>query len=128
MIKYKTEQRKILLDFLIKNKKKFISAEEILIFMKNNNQDVGLTTIYRFLKELENDNSVRIEIKEHTKYFQYVENDNSNHMFLKCKKCGKSLDLGCHEVEELNHHINEEHKFKLDSNTIIYGTCNKCSK
>ena len=42
--------------------------------------------------------------------------------------CGKSLNLKCQEFEDINKHIKKEHKFKLDFNTIIYGTCDNCSK
>ena len=128
MISYKTGQRKIIMDYLIKNKNKFVNAEEILEYMKKNKQEVGLTTIYRFLNLLEENNNVRVETKNHTKYYQYVPQENSNHLFLKCKNCGKSLNLKCQEFEDINKHIKNEHKFMLDYNTIIYGTCDNCSK
>ena len=64
----------------------------------------------------------------HTKYYQYVSEEDNNHLFLKCKNCGKSMDLDCKEFEHVNEHIKTEHKFKLDYNTIIYGTCESCSK
>ena len=125
---YKTEQREIIKDYLIENKDKFINVEDILEYMKNNNQEVSQTTIYRFLNLLEKNNNVRTETKNHTKYYQYVPQEDSNHLFLKCKNCGKSLNLKCQEFEDINKHIKNEHKFNLDYNTIIYGTCNKCSK
>ena len=128
MISYKTGQRKVIMDYLIKNKHIFVNAEDVLEYMKRNQQEVGLTTIYRFLNLLEKNNSVRVEIKNHTKYYQYVPQENNNYLFLKCKNCGKSLNLNCREFENVNNHIKKEHKFKLDYNTIIYGTCDKCSK
>lgn len=36
--------------------------------------------------------------------------------------------LDCKEFENINQHIKNEHKFKLDYNIIIYGTCYTCSK
>lgn len=128
MISYKTGQRRTIMDYLINNKDKFVNAEEILKYMQNNKEEVGLTTIYRFLNLLEKNNTVRIEIKNHTKYYQYIPQENSNHLFLKCKNCGKSLNLDCKEFENVNRHIKKEHKFRLDYNTIIYGTCDNCSK
>ncbi len=83
MLNYKTGQRKIIMDYLIKNKDKFVNAEEILEYMKKNKQEVGLTTIYRFLNLLEKNNNVRVETEKHTKYYQYVPQENSNHLFLK---------------------------------------------
>ena len=124
---YKTGQRKLILDYFIKNNNKFVNAEEILNYLKSNNHEVGLTTIYRFINLLEKNNNVRIEIKNHTKYYQYTSNACDKHLFLKCKTCGRGMDLKCEEFENINQHIKKEHKFKLDYNTIIYGTCDNCS-
>lgn len=128
MANYKTEQRKKITEYLINNQDKFLDAKEILEYMNNNNLNVGLTTIYRFLNMLEKNNDVRVEIKNHTKHYQYVSQKELQHLFLKCKKCGKSMNLNCKEFEIVNKHIIEEHKFNLDYNTIIYGTCNSCYK
>ena len=106
MINYQTGQRKIIMDYLIKNKNKFVNAEDISEYMKKHGKEGGLTTIYRFLNLLENNNSVRVETKKHTKYYQYVIQDKNNHLFLKCKSCGQSMDLNCKEFENMNIHIN----------------------
>ena len=125
---YKTVQRKIVMDFLINNKDNFVTADEILKYIEQNGHTVGLTTIYRLLNLLEKNNNLRVDVKNHTKYYQYVLKENSNHLFLKCKKCGKSMNLDCKTFENVNNHIKKEHNFNLDYNTIIYGTCNTCSK
>jgi len=41
MISYKTGQRRIIMDYLIKNKDKFVNAEEILEYMKKINKKLG---------------------------------------------------------------------------------------
>ena len=123
---YKTEQRELIKNFLIENKDKFVSVDDIMKYMKDNKEEVGLTTIYRFLNLLEENNNVRVEIKEHTKYYQYILDECCEHFHLKCKKCGKAIHLHCDEFEDVNEHIQKEHKFRLDNNTIIYGLCNKC--
>lgn len=125
---YKTVQREIVMNYLINNKDKFVTADEILKYIEQNGHTVGLTTIYRLLNLLEKNNNLRVDVKNHTKYYQYVLKENSNHLFLKCKKCGKSMNLDCKTFENVNNHIKKEHNFNLDYNTIIYGTCNTCSK
>ena len=124
---YKTEQKKLILDYLVENEDKFVNVEDIMLNMKKKKQNVGLTTIYRFLNYLEENNNVRTEVKDHKKYYQYVPNDSNKHLFLKCKNCGKAMNLDCEEFENVNEHIKKEHRFNLDYNTIIYGTCEKCS-
>ncbi|MBP3256302.1 MAG: transcriptional repressor [Clostridia bacterium] len=126
--KYNTEQRKELLLFLISNKNKFLSAEDIEKYAENEKINIGLTTIYRFLNSLEKQGKVRIELKEHTKYYQYIFEECEHHYHLKCKRCGKIIHLDCEEFEELKEHVLKEHGFVIDSKFEIYGLCEKCYK
>ena len=125
--KYKTEQRKELLDYMIKNSKKFVKADEIEKHLKNNNINIGLTTIYRFLNSLEKQGKVRVELREHTKYYQYIFEECNNHYHLQCKKCGKLIHLHCDEINQLKMHIAKEHDFEIDSMATIMGICSECN-
>jgi Fe2+ or Zn2+ uptake regulation protein len=96
--------------------------------MQEFNIGVGLTTIYRSLTILEKENKVRTEVRDHTKYYQYIKDGCSKHFHLKCKKCGKMQHLDCREFMQATKHIVEDHDFEVDYNTIIYGVCGKCAK
>ena len=123
---YKTRQKKLLYDCLIENKDRFIDVGDLDSYMESKGEDVGLTTMYRFLRRLELDNKVRVETRNHTKYYQIILDECEKHFHLKCKGCGKTIHLDCTEFDEVNKHIEDEHNFKLDHNTIIYGTCSDC--
>lgn len=125
---YKTEQRKELLDYMIKNSKKFVKADEIEKHLKNKNISIGLTTIYRFLNSLEKQGKVRVELREHTKYYQYISEECNNHYHLQCKKCGKLIHLHCDEINQLKMHIAKEHDFEIDSMATIIGICSECQE
>ena len=125
---YKTEQRKELLDYMVKNSKKFVKADEIEKHLKNNNINIGLTTIYRFLNSLEKKGKVRVELREHTKYYQYISEECNNHYHLQCKKCGKLIHLHCDEINQLKMHIAKEHDFEIDSMATIIGICSECQE
>ena len=125
---YKTEQRKELLDYMVKNSKKFVKADEIEKHLKNKNISIGLTTIYRFLNSLEKQGKVRVELREHTKYYQYISEECNNHYHLQCKKCGKLIHLHCDEIEELKVHIAKKHDFEIDSMATIIGICSECQE
>lgn len=125
---YKTEQRKELLDYMAKNNNKFVKADDIEKYLKNRNISVGLTTIYRFLNSLEKQGKVRVEYREHTKYYQYISEECNNHYHLQCKKCGKLIHLHCEEIEELKEHIAKEHNFEIDSMATIMGICATCNR
>ena len=102
---YNTEQRKLIEEYIMTNQEKFVNVEEIKKYMEKNNRKVGTTTIYRYLNNLEQEEKIRTEIKEHTKYYQYISNECSNHFHLKCKKCGETIHLDCKDFEEVNEHI-----------------------
>lgn len=125
---YRTEQRKKLLECITKNKNQYISAEQLEKELKEEGVNVGLTTIYRFLNKLEKEGKVRVELKEHTKHYQYISDECSEHYHLKCKDCGKVIHFECDEMEEFNSHISKEHKFCIDPESVIYGKCEKCNK
>ncbi len=125
---YKTEQRKELLEFMVKNTNKFVKADDIEKYLKNRNISVGLTTIYRYLNSLEKQGKVRVEYREHTKYYQYISEECNNHYHLQCKKCGKLIHLHCEEIEELKEHIAKEHNFEIDSMATIMGICAICNR
>ena len=125
---YKTEQRKDLLEYLMKNSSKYVKAEDIEKEFKEKNISIGLTTIYRFLNSLEKQGKLRVEIKDHTKYYQYILDECKSHFHLKCKECGKLIHLKCDDAENLKKHILKEHEFEIDSNSPIIGICGTCQK
>ena len=45
---YNTSQKRKIQEYLESNKNKFVSAEEILNYLKEKNIEVGTTTVYRF--------------------------------------------------------------------------------
>ena len=124
---YNTAQRKIIYDYLVLSKEKFVSVEDILSYINSKGKKIGVATIYRFLNYLEENNELRVEIKNHMKYYQLGTKKDNINLFLKCKKCGKFMNLDCKEFENINHHIKNKHGFNLDYNTIIYGTCSLCT-
>ena len=126
--KYNTKQKSKLLFFLIENKNKYLSADDIQKYVVKEELNIGLTTIYRYLNLLEKQGKLRVELKEHTKYYQYIMDECSEHYHLKCKECGKIFHLECEVFQELREHILLEHKFNMDSKCEILGLCEKCNK
>lgn len=129
---YKTKQRSQVLNCLIENKSKHLTADEITDILKQQGTEVGKTTIYRSLEKLLKDGSVRKYICEEGKSacFQYVdENENCHrHFHLKCVKCGKLIHLECDYLSDLERHIFEHHKFTVDNTkTVLYGICEECN-
>lgn len=129
---YNTTQKEKLLDFLINNKEKHTSAQEIDAYLRSVGSPVGMATIYRQLDRLVEAGTVRkfvIDGKTSACY-QYIENEKEcrEHFHLKCLGCGKLIHLSCSQLMDINSHIAEHHGFIIDSSkTVFYGKCAECS-
>ncbi|MDE6725590.1 MAG: transcriptional repressor [Ruminiclostridium sp.] len=128
---YKTRQRLQVLNCLIDNKAKHLTADEIAVILKEQGADVGKTTVYRTLEKLVEEGSVRKYLCEEGKSacFQYVDDSGECHLHfhLKCVKCRKLIHLECDYLSDLEKHICEHHKFTVDNTkTVLYGICEDC--
>lgn len=124
---YNTKQKADIL-LIIKKQNKEFTVKNIYNEL---NKKVGLTTIYRFIDKLVQDNKLNKYItKDNITYYQYLnECDMDNHFFLKCDKCGTLIHIDCDCINDLSNHIYNHHKFKLNKdNIIINGICEECSR
>lgn len=130
--KYNTKQRERILEYLKENKDSNITAEEILKHFNLIGENIGKATVYRFLNNLVKENIIKKYMVEgrNCSCYQYIEEQNcEDHFHLKCEKCNKIIHLECDEFKEVQNHILEEHKFKLDNvKTVFYGICEECKK
>ncbi len=118
-----------IINYFLQNKGKHITAEEIYNNFLDNNIKIGMATVYRNLKSIEEDGII---IKYGsvdggpTCYEYHTEQDNIKYHF-KCEKCGILLHLQCDRIDFLNKHMEENHKFKINkTRTVFYGICENC--
>lgn len=110
-----TKPRKIVIDFLVKQKKP-VSAQYIFAKIKKNLDKV---TVYRVLKVLEEINIVFTE-RNKKEFLYYIANYQHHHIV--CTKCGKSECVPC------NHVFNKIKNFNnIKHQLILTGLCNKCN-
>ena len=124
---YNTKQKDLIINVIKKQKHEFTIKD----IYKELNEKVGLTTIYRLVDKLINDNVLKKYIsRDNVTYYQYLKECNKeNHFYLKCDKCGELIHVDCDCVGDLSSHIFNKHKFKLnEKNIIINGVCEKCIK
>lgn len=130
---YATASRKRILDFLKQSSDRTVTAAEIGSYLKENDSEVNITTIYRYLDKLEREGTVLKYVAEkgNQAVYQYVEIGHrcEEHLHLKCMECGRIIHLECSFMEEIAEHIEKDHGFLLQcKNSILYGTCEECRK
>ncbi|MDO5027902.1 MAG: Fur family transcriptional regulator [Bacillota bacterium] len=125
-----TEPRRVLLEFLDKDKNKHLSCDEIYDRLSTDHPNMGIATIYRNMQLFEELNIVtKLTLDDGVGRYEYAElrEDAHQHHHLVCLNCNKLIEvkedlLGALEVE-----IEQEHDFKIvDHDLKFYGYCSKC--
>ena len=124
-LKQSTQRNRVVEKFL--TLEKHVSALEFYNEMKNQNIDIGYSTVYRTLKLLTEsglarevgfgDGEIRFEHK-----FKHKHHDH-----LVCLNCGRKIEFTSPKIENLQTQIAKKNNFKPKAhNMIIYGICDKC--
>lgn len=125
---YKTEQRNLLLNFLMQNPDKMFSEKQIETALSN--QNISRSAVYRNLAELENENKIRrISVSGSREVFYQFYDIQSckNHIHLSCKKCGKIFHMENQLADSFINQINSSQGFEINkAETTLYGLCSLC--
>lgn len=124
-----TPQRKAVFDVIVENEGKHLTAEDIYGYVKENNPDIGLATVYRTVLLLEELGIIyRIELNDGCSRFELAhENETHRHHHLICTNCGKVLEVEDDLLENLELKIEEKYKFKIKDHSVkFFGLCSEC--
>ncbi len=127
---YKTEQKKILLDYLSSHAERAFSLEELVPPLVA--RGVGKSTVYRLVARLVDEGAVRRYLREGGRGYTYqyfAKKDCHAHLHLRCTDCGRVLHL-CEGVsQELRALLSTDCGFALDGEkTMLYGRCAACTE
>ena len=132
-LKYKTRQHGLLLDYLKTVPGVHITASDVCSYFEENGATISKATIYRQLESLVDEGILNKYILDPNSpaCFEYV--DENSHagpdvcFHCKCEKCGKLIHLHCDELKEIQNHLYNEHRFRMDPiRTVFYGLCDEC--
>jgi len=130
---YNTRLRQAILNFLLVNQDKTVTALEIFNALRQENIKISRTTVYRFLDKLVSEDRLLRYVTDDGKKASYMyvgDNPNhSSHLHLQCTECGKVIHLDCEFMDEIFLHISKHHDFDLKcDSSILYGKCQRCLK
>ncbi|SHH12677.1 Fur family transcriptional regulator [Clostridium grantii] len=126
-----TYQRRIILnEFYLTSK--HMKAEQLYYKVKNKN--IGLATVYRTLKIFTDLNIIQeINIDDINYYELKLCINKCIHVHVKCKKCGKIIDIK--DAELMDNYLDLSIKLEklygidiMDTNIVIDGVCNLCKE
>ena len=131
--RYKTKQYDELVEYISSIPGQHFTVNELYMHFAGKDKAIGVTTLYRHLQRMLDDGIV-------SKYavgtngaacFEYV-GDGAPHETVsvyhcKCEGCGKLIHVHCDMIKDIEHHMSDEHGFKIDPfRTVFYGTCEDC--
>ena len=122
-----TKQREIILETVI-NDKEHLGAEDIYkkISKKYPDENLGIATVYKALKFLEDVELINSITIDNTKKFET--NFKGHHDHLVCVKCNKIIEFMSEVIESEQENIAKDNKFILLKHTMyLYGYCDNCS-
>lgn len=129
---YKTRQRQRILQALQALPSRHATAEDVLDYLKAQDEEVGIATIYRNLDKLVNEGLVlKYTLPDGVRAcYQFLDScdEQKSHCHVICTECREVSHLECKQMELLASHLLEEHHLLLDhKKTVLYGLCTACA-
>lgn len=126
-----TKQKVLILKFIESRQNQHVRAEDILEGLAASGESVSKATVYRFLKSLEEEGSIRkYTLSDKTPAcYQYVGNhpECHEHYHLMCSQCGEVMHVDSPKLKSFMQDMLEDQGFSVDAGkTVFYGMCKTC--
>lgn len=128
-LKYTKQKETIFLAIL--NSSEHLNAEDIyrLILVKDKNNQIGLSTIYRTLIFLEDNKLISSLYLKNTNIKKFETNLKEHHDHIICTKCDKIIEFVNDKIENEHKKLVKKYDFILENHSmILYGICKECQK
>ena len=111
----------------LKTLRRSLSAQDLYMEMRKNDQAMGLATIYRSLDALKKEGLVHVRLLgTGESVYGLVQEDEH---YLTCVECGYSIVIDECPVHHLEATLQQSHNFKIYYHTLeFFGLCDRCAK
>ena len=119
-----TSPRLKVLEVLKASPDQHVSAEELYKMMIEQDEEIGLATIYRVLNQFDDAGIVtRHHFEGGKSVFEL--SDKHHHDHLVCLKCGRVIEFEDEVIEERQLQVSKKYNIKLTHHSLyLYGECN----
>ncbi len=123
-----TRQREEILQKLIEQSGCHPTAEEIYESVKNSHPELGLATVYRTLRVLEDLDLVeRLSVGKGPAKYEFSASNIPPHLHLVCVSCTKVQEVQCPHIVRMEEFVGSSWKFEISERSVIFfGLCDKC--
>lgn len=118
-----TQPRLRILEIFQKSKQRHMTAEDVYRVLLEEQQDIGLATVYRVLTQFEQAGILlRSNFESGKAVFEI--NEGKHHDHLVCLDCGRVVEFFDAEIERRQKKIASEHGFELQEHSLsLYASC-----
>ncbi|MCU0534027.1 MAG: transcriptional repressor [Hydrococcus sp. Prado102] len=110
---------------LLKTLDRAVSAQELYIELRNDNQNIGLATVYRALESLKLQGALQVRTLATGESLYSLAQQDRHH--LTCVNCGRSILINECPVHTLEEKLEQSHQFKVYYHTLeFFGLCDRC--
>jgi len=118
-----TQPRLRILEIFQKGVQRHMTAEDVYRVLLDEQQDIGLATVYRVLTQFEQAGILRRSNFESGKSVFEI-NEGTHHDHLVCLDCGRVVEFYDAEIERRQKKVAHEHGFELQEHSLaLYATC-----
>ena len=122
-----THPRSKILDILRLHPSDHLSAEQIHLKLVNDNESIGLATVYRVLTQLEMAGLISKNQFSETEHSYEIKKSHHDHMI--CTSCGGIIEFVNADLEKLQEKMANKFDFTLTSHVMtLFGVCKDCNK
>lgn len=130
---YTTKTSQMIMEYVMEKKDESFDAQEVYDYLIDKGLHVNLTTVYRNIEKL-SENNVVVKFKptkSSSSFYRVVDHVNSchRHLHMQCKICGKIFHLDGDFMDDIDDHVKNRFNFNIDcENSLLTGICYECSK
>ncbi|MEM9153293.1 MAG: transcriptional repressor [Cyanobacteria bacterium P01_F01_bin.3] len=112
---------------LLEQESKAMTAQSIYQQLKEQQQPIGLATVYRSLRSLQVKGLVQARALPNGEWMYTLTSDDSH--YLTCLNCGTSVPVNECPVQSLEDKLNQSSNFQIFYHTLeFFGLCAPCAK
>lgn len=118
-----TEPRLKILSLMQRTPVQHFSAEDVYKWLLEEDEEIGLATVYRVLNQFDEANIlIRHNFEGNKSVFELAPQEHHDHII--CMDCGKVFEFNDDLIERRQKEISEQHGIKLLSHSLyLYGQC-----
>jgi len=119
-----TQPRMKILSLLEQSEKRHLTVEDVYKQLIENNEEIGLATVYRVLTQFESAGLVtRHNFEGNQAVFELAGEEDEHHDHMVCIKTGRVVEFYDDIIEERQKEIAKKHGFTItDHSLVLYGT------